>query len=272
MFGRTGSGYDGDQRSKYDAWLAANPNRKLWMYQSCDQHGCGACGAPSHGTYFTGWPQRVIDSSGVQDRAFGWVSWQENAVGELYFETTYQLATAWNANGQCAFSGSGDGTIFYPGKPSIVGGTKDIPIESIRMKMIRDGMEDYEYLAMVAKTNAALAKSVAAALFPKAYECAKTPAALEAARDQLFAALDVPPPAEDGGVTTVDGGMTPGPDGGSVPGADGDTTHLPPTNDADAGESGGCAVGGSRDRDWRFAWVLAAIAFAAGRRRRVQSR
>ncbi|HEX7602825.1 MAG TPA: DUF4091 domain-containing protein, partial [Polyangiaceae bacterium] len=159
---------------------------------------------------------RVIDSSGVQDRAFEWWSWLEGTSGELYFETTYQLATAWDANGQCAFSGSGDGTLFYPGKPSVIGGASDIPIESIRMKMIREGMEDYEYLVQVAAKNPALARSIALGLFPNAYDCHKTPAALEAARKQLFDLLDNPTTAGDGGPKPAgDGGADAGTNGAS---------------------------------------------------------
>ena len=268
MYGRPGSGYDGDQRAKYDTWMAAKANRKIWMYQSCDQHGCGGCGTPSPGAEYTGWPQRVIDSSGVQDRAFGWVAWQEKVTGELYFATDYQLATAWNDGGQCAFSGSGDGTIFYPGKPSIVGGTKDIPIESIRMKLIREGMEDYEYLAMVAKTNAALATSAAAGLFPKAYECAKTPAQLEAARDQLFAALDVAvSPTRDGGIGSPDGGVT---GDGGVGSGGGDASTGGPTPNADTGGDSGCALVAGDDGSRGGVALLggALLAIACRRRRR----
>ncbi|HLG23094.1 MAG TPA: hypothetical protein VI382_09780, partial [Candidatus Manganitrophaceae bacterium] len=36
----------------------------------------------------------------------------------------------------------------YPGRPDQVGGTHHIPIESIRLKMIREGLEDYEYLKL----------------------------------------------------------------------------------------------------------------------------
>jgi len=238
MFGRPGSGYDGDQRSKYDAWLSTKVSRKLWMYQSCDQHGCGACHTPSPGVDYTGWPQRVIDSSGVQDRAFPWHAWKENVSGELYFETTYQLATAWNDDGQCDFSGSGDGTVFYPGKPTIIGGTKDIPIESIRMKLIREGMEDYEYLVMVAKKDASLAKTVADGLFPKAYESAKSPEELEAARDKLFAALDTPATGDAGPDSGPLEDASPLPDGGV---ADSSSPGDSASNPADAsGDSGGC--------------------------------
>src|SRR5262249_1090247 len=119
MYGRPSAGtYAGDQRSKYDSWLGAKSTRKAWMYQSCDHHGCGTCGTRSVGPGYAGWPSRVVDSTGVQDRAFEWWSFLEKTTGELYFETTYQLATSWDPNGLCAFSGSGDGTVFYPGKPT----------------------------------------------------------------------------------------------------------------------------------------------------------
>ncbi len=217
MWGRPDAGqYAGDQRSKYDGWLAGSTNRKLFMYQSCDQHGCGACGDPSPGVDYTGWPERVIDSTGVQDRAFEWWSFLEGTSGELYFETTYQLATAWDVNGQCAFSGSGDGTLFYPGQASVIGGTDDIPIDSIRMKLIREGMEDYEYLVMASQIDATKVRQIALALFPTPYQCNHPVGALESARDQLFAMLDGtnPQPGNDGGTTGNDGGTKPPPGGG----------------------------------------------------------
>jgi hypothetical protein len=46
---------------------------------------------------------------------------------------------------------NGDGTtLFYPGLPALIGGRTDIPIGSIRLKLIRKGMEDYEYLVLLA--------------------------------------------------------------------------------------------------------------------------
>ena len=40
---------------------------------------------------------------------------------------------------------NGDGNLFYPGTPDIIGGTTHIPVASLRLKYIRDGVEDYEY-------------------------------------------------------------------------------------------------------------------------------
>lgn len=252
--------YAGDQRPKYDAWLAAKPSRRIWAYQSCDQHGCGSCGTPSPGVEYTGWPNRVIDSSAVQDRAFPWQAFRYRVSGELYFETTHQLVDAWKPNGQCAFSGSGDGTLFYPGTPGGtygVGGTKDIPIESIRMKMIREGMEDYEYLVLAAKKDATKAKAIADALFPKSYESAKTPDALEKARHELFAMLDEPSvPGDDAG-PIADGGVpdaATGDDAGAI-------AATPSTDD------GGCGCRTTNGRSPSALLLLGVLLFGTRARR-----
>ena len=55
---------------------------------------------------------------------------------------------AWTS--QWDFNGNGDGTLFYPGTPERVGGATHVPVASIRLKMIREGMEDYEYLKLLA--------------------------------------------------------------------------------------------------------------------------
>jgi len=268
--------YPGSQRAKYDAWLAAKANRLLWAYQSCMSHGCGSCGAATTDSYFTGWPNRVIDSPAVQNRAFPWIAFELDVTGELYFETTYQLGTAWNANGQCAFSGSGDGTLFYPGKPTIIGGTKDIPVESIRMKLIREGMEDYEYLVQVAAKDKTKARAIALALFPHAYDCAQPPAKLENARDQLFALLSTVVPT-DGGVQPSDARPGDGP-------ADGGTGERRPSDSAasdssarDAGDGARRQLGGGcgcevaiAPRPMAALAVLAVVLALAARRRRAR--
>jgi hypothetical protein len=47
-------------------------------------------------------------------------------------------------------AGSGDGNLLAPGTPGKIGGTTDIPVERIRLKSMRDGVEDYELLTMAA--------------------------------------------------------------------------------------------------------------------------
>lgn len=219
------SRYKGDQCGAYSAWLAGGQgNRQLWAYQSCMSHGCGGCGAITTDSYWNGWPSRVIDSSAVQNRAFPWIAFRHNLAGELYFDVTNQLSTAWNSNGQCKYGGQGDGTIFYPGRPSVIGGNQDIPIESIRVKMIREGMEDYEYLLLARTKDAARTEAIADALFPSTFDCAQPAAKLEQARDQLFQMLSPPlPPTGDGTTTGASGeGEGPAASEASVPLGGGD--------------------------------------------------
>ena len=120
----------------------------LWWYQSCASHGCNMVG----GDYFRGWPSYMIDVDAVANRIMPWLTWKYDVKGELYYamnESYSHPEDAWNHI--WLFGGNGDGTLFYPGRPRTIGGTSDIPIESIRLKLIRDGLEDYEYLALLSK-------------------------------------------------------------------------------------------------------------------------
>jgi hypothetical protein len=130
-----------------DAYLSPTGNRtSLWDYQSCASHGCNIVGGP----YFKGWPSYMIDTTGAANRVMEWVSWKFGIEGELYYsmnEAYGPTADPWTD--VRLFGGNGDGTLFYPGRPSRIGGHTDIPIESIRLKLIREGMEDYEYLVLL---------------------------------------------------------------------------------------------------------------------------
>jgi hypothetical protein len=133
----------------YAAWLASDPNDLLWWYQSCMSHGCGAetaCGSIDEDV--RGYPSYVIDVQALQGRAMEWLSFENGITGELYFDTAYGLDRAWDD--PCSFGGAGDGTMFYPGRTDRIGGTHDVPIASIRMALVREGLEDYEYLHLLA--------------------------------------------------------------------------------------------------------------------------
>ena len=47
------------------------------------------------------------------------------------------------------YGGNGDGYMLYPGTVDRIGGTTGVPIESIRLKHVRDGYEDFEYLQLL---------------------------------------------------------------------------------------------------------------------------
>jgi hypothetical protein len=122
--------------------------KSLWFYQSCASHGCNGPG----GSYFTGWPSYMIDASGASNRVMQWVAWKFHLEGELYYSMNEAYAFGKDPWTNIRMSGgNGDGTLFYPGRPSRIGGATDIPIETIRLKLIREGMEDYEYIALLAK-------------------------------------------------------------------------------------------------------------------------
>ncbi len=186
MDDKPGSPIAGSQRARYDAFLARPepPPNELWMYQSCMSHGC------SDRWPDTGWPSYMIDATAVRNRAMQWLLFRYAATGELYWETAYAfMGDAWTS--QYYFSGNGDGTLFYPGTPAEIGGTSHIPVASIRLKMIREGMEDYEYLKLVSDLgDPAFAAARAAELFPHPYSTGDvSAAALLAARERLAARI-----------------------------------------------------------------------------------
>jgi MYXO-CTERM domain-containing protein len=147
MDGTMNDPFPGNQRTNYDAFLM-RPNTELWMYQSCEPSSSCSNGQVQ-GT--PGFPTMFIDESALSNRLMQWFDFEFQVGAELYYDTTYAMASqdAWTS--QYEFGNNGDGSIWYPGKPSVIGGTKDIPIESLRMKMLRAGMQDYEYLALLTK-------------------------------------------------------------------------------------------------------------------------
>jgi hypothetical protein len=168
-------------RSAYDSELAKG--KQLWWYQACGSHGCYIVG----GDYFSGWPDYMIDDAPVRNRIMEWLTWKYDIRGELYFSTTeayVEKEDPWKD--VYLFGGNGDGTLFYPGRPEVIGGTTHIPIESIRLKLIREGLEDYEYLAMLTKLagHKTVADSVNS-FIRKIYDYDQDPRKLYAVRESI---------------------------------------------------------------------------------------
>lgn len=128
------------------------PDQQLWWYQSCMFHGCD--GPPRDrrlATSMTGWASYMIDHSGPRNRAMGVLAFLERIDGELYFDTL----AAWERDGEpwrdvWRFGGNGDGTFFYPGTRAQVGEEAPLLVPSLRLKTVRDGLEDFELLTLVA--------------------------------------------------------------------------------------------------------------------------
>ena len=90
-----------------------------------------------------------------------WSSWLEQVSGELYWDSIFgyqgvnhQDPSKWGGKvapdpwtmqtptGDPKSAGSGDGNLLAPGTPSKIGGSTHIPVESVRLKSLRDGVED----------------------------------------------------------------------------------------------------------------------------------
>ena len=142
--------YAGDRVPAYDGFVS-QPGKELWLYTACGSFGCD----DDQGPAWDGWAGYAIDQPASQSRAVGWLTYLYSSLGELYYNTTVALPQAWED--QYRFGGNGDGTLFYPGLPKgppedadpgdeievgdapAIGGEHEIPIESIRLKRIRDG-------------------------------------------------------------------------------------------------------------------------------------
>lgn len=174
----------GNTRSTYNTWLAGNccgagsPTRKLWYYNDCV--GTGTCGngtvGPNGGTGT--YANYDIDGLPAANRAEEWGVYHVGAKGELYYIVTggwtltgggccslsapnpyvYGAGCATGTSTSCStylFGGWGEGTFLYPSRSQGIdyvtasgGGTLTYPIylPSIRLKLLRDSMQDYEYL------------------------------------------------------------------------------------------------------------------------------
>jgi hypothetical protein len=190
-----------NQRSRYNTWLTSGGTRVLWMYQSCGSSGGpnngGACVKNLQGDSTSTWPSAFIDSAPVRNRIFEWMSYLYNVSGELYWDidfcwefTTDKCTSAGDSStlndpwiSDYFLGNNGDGTLIYPGTQAKIGGTTPVPIPSIRLKLIRDGIEDYEYLIKL--TNLGLgnfATATANVFITNAYTFSNTSGDLQAAR------------------------------------------------------------------------------------------
>jgi Domain of unknown function (DUF4091) len=131
---------------------------EVWWYQACDVHGCGD---NSNGTV-AHQPNIMVDVgctnnlcgdsvSGAQNRAMQWFTYYYRFKGELYWDyiASFTLSDPWTSVWYVDAGGNGDGTLLYPWNQTKVGGTTPIPVPSLRLKILRDGMEDYEYLVQL---------------------------------------------------------------------------------------------------------------------------
>lgn len=96
-----------------------------------------------------------IDMSGLQNRAVFWQTYQHNIDGFLYWSPAHWVKSdsykgdVWKDGGE-DYEHWGDGILLYPGCSTKFAYEfrRIAPLPSIRLKIVRDGIEDYELLKM----------------------------------------------------------------------------------------------------------------------------
>jgi len=112
-----------------------------------------------------------------------WINYQYGITGLLYWSTVTTVIEPWfNPAFAHPRHYNGGGFLFYPGAFCGIDG----PIASMRVKNLRDGMEDYEYLALLEKLGGRnVAKDIVDAVAPNWWNFSKDCNQFLAARKRL---------------------------------------------------------------------------------------
>lgn len=168
-----------------DGFLSENPPINIWCPVSHNFDEASANARMNEGERFwwyvccgpkTPYAGLFIDHPATELRVWAWQAWQRGIEGSLVWQTNYWTSSAAFPDslqdpyedpmgyvggystpaGTKRFWGNGDGRFLYPplsardpnehrnGPPII-----EPPVSSIRWEMLREGIEDYEYLAML---------------------------------------------------------------------------------------------------------------------------
>lgn len=196
----------------YQAWLAGSTDgikRQWWMYQACTSAGTCTNGFPGPTPEGLGsgnvwnYPNYNVDGMPAANRAMEWMSFLHGNSGELYYAADVCNTASYHPycvgegqtwdpwNGIYYSGGWGDGTLVYagssnPAMPNYVGVTTPIVLPSIRLKHIRDGVQDYEYLnALKVAGELAVAQQQISSWITNSYTFETSGTGLQAARLNL---------------------------------------------------------------------------------------
>jgi len=137
-------------------------------------------------------PKWLIDFDPINFRIEpGFISQSLNLSGLLYWRVDKWPSDPWNdVNNAGTYSSAnypGEGMLVYPGKPVGVNGV----VASMRLKWLRDGVEDYDYVQILKDLGKAdLAMQIARSVGPDWTNWTRDPNAIEAARQKLGEAID----------------------------------------------------------------------------------
>lgn len=153
-------------------------------------------------------PKWLIDFDPVNFRIQpGFISQSLNLTGMLYWRVDKWPSDAWdNVNNAGTYSSAnypGEGMLVYPGAPVGVKGV----VASMRLKWLRDGVEDYDYVKILKDLGKAdLAMEISRSVGQDWTNWTRDPNAIEAARLKLGEAIDQIKSATPSAATTTRSG------------------------------------------------------------------
>jgi hypothetical protein len=127
-------------------------------------------------------PYWHIDAPLISYRVPTWINWQYKINGLLYWSMVTDVIDTWHlpAFAESGIHFNGGGYLLYPGIPCGMNG----PVGSIRLKNLRDGMEDYEYFVLLEKlVGREAVTEIVSRVAPDWWATAEDPDAILSARE-----------------------------------------------------------------------------------------
>ncbi|MES2802054.1 MAG: hypothetical protein V4654_06145 [Bdellovibrionota bacterium] len=118
--------------------------QELWFYVGCNSHGCTEAEDITN-------PDLVTDRPSAYTRVFPWMALRYGATGLLYYDTVYTYSHGGDLSpwmDSFDFTGYGEGGLFYPCTPRLGQCKTQKVIPALRLKVLRDGLEDAQLLIM----------------------------------------------------------------------------------------------------------------------------
>jgi glycosyl hydrolase family 123 len=136
---------------------------------------------------FLDYPALFIDTGASDTRVIPWLAFRHGFTGLLYWQSVSsygQSGGPWET--PLVMLANGDGNLLYPGVPGQPDVATHQPIPSLRLQVLRDGMEDYEYLVLASRVMGLNdARAVAARVADSSLRWAHDSATIEAIREDL---------------------------------------------------------------------------------------
>jgi len=149
------------------------------------------------------YPSLLIDADAQHARAIPWLMRRYGFTGFHYWRIVTDRGGPGAWGGLYEFPANGDGALLYPGVPGHPGvpgypGTpgaplldRHVPLASLRLKALREGLEDYEYLALLERLGGAEeARIIAESIVKTSTRWSDDPEAMMAARKRAASAVE----------------------------------------------------------------------------------